>query len=331
MQYGIMPMIREGQLHNMEKLISAIVKNGIPTDKMMFCTDDITANYIMENGHMDYIVRKAIGLGINPIKAIKMVTINTAEHFNLEGQFGSLTPGKAADIVLLPKLHEVKPAYVFTNGKLVAKNGILLEKIKNDYSELKKIFKPGLQNLKLEQIAISVKDQQLYTENKKVKIKVYNITNKSVEENWLNVRNGKIMNDLSKDILKMVVIDRYSEDKKHTKWAFVTGFKLKKGAIAIQVTLEEKRVAVVGTSDAEILHAVMEIDKYQGADVVVCENKVIGVLPLPIAGMMSDLSAEEVTTEMSAIYEELAKLGCNIEEPFFQVKEMFYMGYNAFQ
>lgn len=121
LRLGIMPLIREGSSErNVDTLVPGIVKNNLPTDNMMFCTDDKHVNDIFKEGHISYNVKRSIELGLDPVQAIQMATINAAKHFRLEDKIGSVAPGRFADILLIDDLTTMKPKLVLKSGRIVA-------------------------------------------------------------------------------------------------------------------------------------------------------------------------------------------------------------------
>jgi adenine deaminase len=136
LRLSIRALIREGSTErNMDRLISGVLNHHLPTEDLLFCTDDKRVNDIATEGHISYNIQKAIDLGMDPVKAIKIGTINAARHFRIDDQLGALSPGKFADIVLLEELNHIQPVYVFKDGCPVANNGSLNHEIAGEYPD----------------------------------------------------------------------------------------------------------------------------------------------------------------------------------------------------
>ncbi len=302
---GMFLMVREGSAaRDLEALIPVLKK--YPTRKCMFVTDDRYPYELSE--HINKMVRKSVEKGINPIQAIQMASINTAEYFGLK-RLGAIAPGYKADMLLLPNLSDFIPQMVIKNGVVVAENSKMTAEIKRKtLSSLR-----GTVNIRwLEQDdikiiaksdtvkAIEVNDGQLVTKCVKAKIKVIN---------------GFAESNIDDDILKILVIERHKASG-NIGIGFVKGFGIKSGAIASTVAHDSHNMIVIGTNDEDMMKAIKELVKSQGGKVIVKNGKVEAKLDLPIAGLMSEESAETVIEK----YNELKKceklIGCKLKEPF---------------
>jgi len=311
---GMKVVIREGSSErNLEELIKVITEHGQDSRNFFFCTDDKHPNDIVREGHIDYNVRKAIGLGLDPIKAIQLATVNCAEHFRLDDEIGSVTPGKVADVLLTRDLRDFKPEIVIANGEIVAKNGEFLGELPSyrwpkwstDTIRLKRKVKPT--------------DFEI-TSNKKVQaVRVIQIIegqiiNKEIRAD-LAVKNDKIEVDPDKDVLKIACVERHKRTG-NIAVAFVKGFNLKEGAIASSVAHDHHNIVVVGTNNADTAEAVNAIERMRGGLVVVSLGKILEKLELPIAGLMSTRSPEAVIERLEKLNEAARTLGCRLEAPF---------------
>ncbi|MHB1405395.1 MAG: adenine deaminase [Desulfitobacteriaceae bacterium] len=314
LRLGIKALIREGSTErNVEALVKGVIEHNLPTENLIFCTDDKHVNDIVNEGHISYNIQKSIHLGLDPIKAIKMATINTAKHFRLDHFMGALTPGRFADFLLLDSLQEIKPAYVFKDGKMVAENGKLVQEFQgtgfpeflNSTIQLSPEFKPS--------------DFALLSDGMSAKINVINLYPDQIinfrTQEWLEVFDRNVKPDLKKDILKLAVVERYGKNG-NVGVAFVHGFKLKSGALASSVAHDHHNLVIVGTNDEDMYIAAQEIARYQGGLVAVQDGKLLGVLPLPIGGLMSPLPATEVMEQINELNQVAAKLGCDLPAPF---------------
>ena len=318
LRVGIKVFIREGSTErNAETLVKGIVENNLPVDNIMFCTDDKHIDDIKNEGHINYNVNKAISLGLEPMKAIKMATIHTAKHFRAEEEIGSITPGRLADIILCGSLKEIVPDEVWFEGRPVANGGTLCEKIEmrkypdwiKDTVRLKKTITP-------ESFAVSDEGR---AENGFVKARVIElideqIVNKEIIES-LSVKDGRVLCDIEKDCLKLAVVERYGKTG-GVGVGFVKGFKLKRGAMAYSMSHDHHNIVVVGTNDEDMSIAVNHIAQIKGGLCTACNGRVTASMTLPIGGLMSEKSSEEVEGELELMNESAKNIGCEIPAPF---------------
>ena len=307
LRLGMYLMVREATgARDLEPLIPVLKKYN--TRKCMFVTDDRHPKHLIK--HISRMVKKAVRLGVDPIKAIQMASINTAEYFNLKN-VGAIAPGYKADIAVFENLETFEPVMVFKNGKMIAKDG----KITVDMAEMKP---PALRG--------SVNIKYLYREDLKIKvpedkhnIKVINvipqqlITKMSVEAP--KIENGFAVSDTANDILKIAVIERHRATG-NIGLGFVKGFGLKSGAIASTVAHDSHNMIVIGTNDEDMYYAAVELVKSQGGKIIVQDGKTLAHLPLPIAGLMSDMTSEEVMKKIAELEDASQKIGCKISDPF---------------
>jgi len=304
---GMYIMIREGTAaKNLNSLISLAKKYD--SRKMFFVTDDRHLDDIEKEGHIDYMVRRAIEEGIDPIKAIQMSTINTAEYFGLK-KLGAIVPGYLADIIVFDNLKKLNIKMVFKNGVLVAKDKKIIDGVVKEYKEKLR----GTINVKW----IEHKDFSLKAESKKARIinviKDEIITKISIEN--IKIEGGYVVSDTDRDILKIAVIERHMASGRIAK-GLVRGFKLKKGAIASSVSHDSHNIVVIGTHDGDMYEAAVGVVKMQGGLCVALNGQVIESLPLPVAGLMSDKSADFVREKIKKLREIVRYLGSDLPDPF---------------
>lgn len=313
LRVGIPTLIREGSSErNVEELIRGITDHNLPTENLMFCTDDKHVNDIFREGHISYNIQKSIQIGLDPIEAIKMATIHAARHFHLEHQIGSLTPGRFADIVLLPDLKEIKPALVLKGGKVVSEDRKPAPVKMKDYPS----FLFDTVKLKFE---ITPDRFRIPAEGKRALCRVIKlipdqIINQEIHE-WLPVSHEQIDPQVDMDILKLAVVERYGKNGR-VSTALVQGFMLKGGALASSVSHDHHNIVTVGTNDSDMALAVQEIAKMKGGFVACAGGKIIGKLELPLAGLMSILPAHEVMQQMNDLNRAARSLGVEMSAPF---------------
>jgi len=310
---GIRALIREGSSErNLDTLITGVLEQNLPTEDLLFCTDDKHVNDIVREGHISYNVQRSIDLGMNPVKAIKIATLNTARHFRLDHELGSLTPGRFADILLIPDVNTIKPRAVFKGGKLVAREGHILEEKTGVYPEylhhtvtVSPRFSPGHFSVPADGSKAFVRVIELIRDQ---------IINNEIRE-WLPVLEGKVQCDSSRDILKLAVVERYGRNGQ-VQAGFVRGFKLERGALASSVSHDHHNIVVAGCTDEDMYLAVKEVERMQGGFAVVCNGKVLDSIALPIGGLMSPDSAGRVMEDMDRVNRKVCELGCTMAAPF---------------
>ncbi|MCX7905694.1 MAG: adenine deaminase [Elusimicrobiales bacterium] len=304
---GMYVMIREGTAaKNLENLIKLVNKTN--SRRIIFVTDDRHLDDIEKEGHINYMVKKSIEYGIEPVKAIQMATINTAEYFRIKN-LGAIACGYDADMIVIDNLKKLNIMMVFKKGILVAKDGKIIENIIPPYDEKLR----GTINVKW----IEYDDFSIKAIGRRARIinVIPNeiITKMSIEE--VKVESEYVVPDIERDILKVVVIERHMASGRITK-GLVRGFKLKKGAIASSISHDSHNIVVVGTHDGDMYQAAVGVVKMQGGISAAINGQVIESLPLPVAGLMSDKSADFVRNKIKRLREIARYFGSDLADPF---------------
>ncbi|MGC9516826.1 MAG: adenine deaminase [Methanomicrobiales archaeon] len=301
-QMGMKIMLRQGSsAKNLAEILSAGGDFIVSDDKH---PEDLL------NGHVDVMLKEAIQLGLDPVKAIKMVTINPAEHYNLN--IGAIQPGKSADMVIVNDIEKLNVEKVYIDGKLVASKGRSLFSVKSKIIDSSFIsnkktpseFEISSKNTKETVRVIKVIEGQLLTDE---------------AQKSLKVKDGNIQPNTDEDVLKISVVERYGHNRISN--AFVHGFDLKRGAIASSVAHDSHNIIVIGTNSSDMAVAVNNILKNKGGLTAV-NGSVKYSLKLPIAGLMSVKSASEVSADLNKLHEIVKKMGCNLESPFMTMSFM---------
>lgn len=308
-------MIREGTAaKNLEALIGLFQKPYY--QRSMLVTDDRHPNELLEEGHINAIIRKAIKLGADPCIAIKMATLNTASYFGLR-DLGAVAPGFQADLIILSDLKEVTVEQVWKKGQLVYKKGQML-----------KCKEPKISNHILEKVQHSVHCDSVLPEDFELSASHLNKEDKSfrviqfmkgeitTKELLVPVSNGKPQINTEQDILKIAVVERH-HNTHHIGLGFVNGYGMKKGAIASSVSHDSHNIIVVGVNDQDMATAVNCIQNMGGGWAIALDGSVIGSLPLPIGGLMSHLDATTLASKIDEMKAIARTLGVTEEiDPF---------------
>jgi adenine deaminase len=313
---GMWIMVREGTAaRNLKDLLPLVTPKN--ARRFFFVTDDRHPKELLEEGHINTIVRQAIRLGLDPILAIQMATLNAAEYFRLD-DLGAIAPGFRADIVAFDHPSRFQVKKVFKDGVWVAENGkILSRSVKGP----KWLFRTGatiFQGKKTIRTAPITKEDLLLRSQQPL-VKVIQlipgqiITRKVVKR--VTLKEGVAYPDIRADILKIVVVERHRATG-NIGVGFVQGFGLTQGAIGSSVAHDSHNLVIVGTNDEDILLAVHRLKAMGGGLVTVMNRKVLADLPLPIAGLMADVSVREVYQQLKALHRSAKSLGCKLPDPF---------------
>ena len=306
LERGMYLMIREGSSEkNLDTLLPLVTDNTYK--RCFFVVDDRSCSDLLHDGDVDAVVRKAISRGLEPIRALQMATINTAEYFRLHDR-GAIAPGYLADLITITNLPKLEIDTVFYRGKVVAGRGKPLFSVPATPGELTdtvRVKRLNLQSLKLSATddthpVIEIVPGQIVTKKRVEKVKV---------------EDGAIMPDTEKDILKLAVVERHRASG-NVGLGLVKGFGLKRGALASSVGHDSHNIIAVGADDIDILRAIEEIENLQGGLVVCANREILASLPLPVAGLLSLESLEEVVSQFQKLEETATSLGDLPPAPF---------------
>jgi adenine deaminase len=305
---GMWIMIREGTTaRNLRSLLPLVQPKN--ARRFLFVTDDRHPKELLEEGHIDSMVRQAIRWGIDPILAIQMATLNTAEYFRLD-DLGAIAPSYRADIVSFDHLGRFQIKKVFKDGVLVADNGKMLSSSIRKRKSPKVKGSVRIKPLKNNSFLLH-SDQPLAKVIQLIPDQI--ITKKGVKK--ILLKEGVAHPNIKEDILKIVVVERHKATG-NIGIGFVQGFGLKKGAIGSSVAHDSHNLVIVGTNDQDILKAAEVIQAMSGGLVAVLDGRVLASLPLPIAGLMSEASVAQVNLQLEALHHAAKNLGCKIPDPF---------------
>ena len=317
---GMKAMLRYGSSwHDVASQVGAITKLGMDPRRFILVTDDSHAQTISQDGHMDRVLRHAIEQGLDPITAIQMMTINTAEHFGLSREMGMIAPGRWADVVLVKDLNHFNAEMVIARGQVIAENGEW--KVK-----LPKFTYPSwaTKSVKLKR-RLNANDFKLKVKGSRspVTANVIGVIENQAPTKHLTFDmqpiDGEIKADMERGIAKIALVERHKGTGGITM-GLVSGFGLNsKCAIGSTVAHDSHHMIVVGTDDASMVVAANTLAKSGGGQVVVKDGKVIGQVELKIAGLMSNERADVVAQKAETILDGFRACGCHLNNPNMQL------------
>jgi adenine deaminase len=304
---GMYLMIREGSSEkNLEELLPLVTDKTCK--RCLFVTDDRTCADLLGEGDIDAVVRKAIARGLDPVRAIQMATINTAEHFRLR-QVGAVAPGYVANLIAIDDLSKLSVDMVFHREKLVAQHGKVLFSA-SWRSDPEITHSVNIKPFNIEALKIPASRNNLPI----IELVPGQVTTKSIRAD-AKVENGFVVPDIGRDVLKLVVVERHKASG-NIGLGLVKGFGLKNGALGSSIAHDSHNIIVVGTNDQDIFAAVKEIERLEGGLVVAAGGKIKGALALPIAGLLSEEPLEAVVSKLEQLQKIAAGLGCMLPSPF---------------
>ncbi len=291
---GMYILIREGSAcHNLRKLLQGATEKN--SGRLLLCSDDLQTKTIFEKGHINNHLKICVEEKINPITAIQMATLNTAETFRLFDR-GAIKPGNCADFVLLNDLKNFVAEKVFIDGEIVAEDGKYLPKIiSQDISKVRGSVR--VKNFSAERLKMNLKKNFVNV----IKILPGEVVTKKITAEIKIDSDGDFIFDSSKDICKIAVIERHHETGK-IGLGFLSGYGIKFGAIAISVAHDSHNIIVAGVNNSEMAFAVEKLIEMEGGMILVKDGKIISKISLPIAGIMSDKSGEFIAEKLDELH-----------------------------
>ncbi|MDT8324735.1 MAG: adenine deaminase C-terminal domain-containing protein, partial [Bacteroidota bacterium] len=307
---GMHILLREGTAErNLHDLLPLVTRENAA--QFSFATDDKHPADLEDEGHIDHHVREAISFGLDPMTVLQMATINTARHYRLS-EHGAIAPGRRANMILFDDMRNIRARDVYYEGRLAARDGAPvftvdaspdLEKMKNTMHVDEEF---GIDHLKIFQVPHSV-------------IKVIDLVPGQILTTASTappkVENDLVVADTTRDILKLVVIERHHATG-NVGHGFVRGFGLTRGALASTVAHDAHNIIVVGTNDRDMYIAALQLVQLGGGQCVVENGRVIEELALPVAGLVSDQPLHVVRQKVDDLTRAAQQLGCALPDPF---------------
>jgi len=312
---GMRVLMREGSAStDLLECLRAITEEGADARRCSMVSDDIDALHIKQCGHLDHKVRLAIRAGIDPITAIRMVSLHPAENFFIDHECGSIAPGRVADVVFLSSLEDCRVERVMVAGEMVVEQGCLIKQIQApEYSGLLMNTIHLKRKATPEDMVITLTDQKRSARVHVIGASSVSLLTEALEAD-LPVRGGVVEPDVANDVLRIACVERYGKHGGIGR-SFVKGFGLREGAIAISVGHDHHNITVVGSDPADMAIAVNRIDELQGGFVLVNQGEVLYELALPICGLLSPDDGEAVADRLSEFIQKLETLGCRMPSP----------------
>ncbi len=303
---GMHIMIRQGTgARNLDVLLPLV--NSRTSGRMMWCTDDRHPHDLLEEGHVDSMVRSAVRQGLDPIIAIQMATLNPSEYYRLN-HLGAIAPGRQADLIVFSDLYDPVVEEVFHRGRHVASGGHVIPGLNRPPS----VVCPSSININREKLDFAIKAE-------KGNLRVIDLVpDQIVTRKALlpaSVYHGHAVADPGRDLMKLAVIERHRASGAMGR-AFVRGLGLQKGALASSVAHDSHNIIVAGASDRDMLLAVEAVAQMGGGLAVVADGNVTAKLALPIAGLMSEASVSDVREQMDSVIAAARNLGSKLRDPF---------------
>jgi adenine deaminase len=316
---GMRAMLRLGSAwYDVAPQIKAITESGLDSRNFILCTDDRFAATLVQDGHMDHTVRHAIAHGLKPVTAIQMATLNTATHFGLERELGSIAPGRRADVIISSDIATLPIDMVIAQGVVLAENGVLVHDIA-PYAYpafAKQTVKVGRDIVPADFEIAAPAGRNAVT------ARVIGIVENQAPSRALTrelaVVDGLVQPDRAQDVAQVAVIERHTGSGRVVN-GFVTGFGYGVDcAVASTVAHDSHQMIVVGTSRADMAQAANRLQQVGGGLVVIAGGRELALVELPIAGLMSDERTEKVSAKSAQLVAAMAECGCRLNNAVMQ-------------
>ncbi len=325
LRLGLTTMVRDGSVRRDLGALDGALK-GMTPRRLALVSDTVWAHHLVERGYLDEAARQAVAMGLEPMQALQAITLTPAEHFRLDGVMGGLAPGRQADVVLLSDLSEFRPSLVIGRGRVVARSGLVTVPIPPmdlpaDVLPNPRVARP----LGPEDLRIAAPPGR-----ERVRVRVIHyageiVTQAAVRE--VSVRDGALSADPEADLLKVVALDRRGQG--HIARGLVSGFGLRRGALAASISFDTASLILLGTSDADMLVAAERMLDLGGGLVVAADGAVQAEVPLPVGGITSEQPMGVLARELSEAQRALAELGCVRENPFLSAQALTFLAIPA--
>ncbi|MCW0002357.1 adenine deaminase [Pararhizobium sp. YC-54] len=316
---GMRAMLRLGSAwYDVAAQVKAITERGVDPRNFLLCTDDSHSGTLVHDGHMNRVVRHAIAQGLKPVTAIQMATLNTAQHFGLERELGSIAPGRRADLIVTPDLATLPIEMVFARGELLAETGALVADIPPF------VYPASVRDTVHLGKTLTARDFDIRhsADASTVRVNVIGVVENQAPTRALQaqlaVNAGLIDMDRGNDVCQIALVERHRGTGDVVN-AFVSGFGYDRDcAVASTVAHDSHHMIVVGTNKDDMAQAANRLHEVGGGIVVIKGGKELALVELPVAGLMSDQRAEIVADKAAAIVEAMRTCGCKLNNAYMQ-------------
>lgn len=316
---GMKAMLRLGSAwYDVASQIKAVTEQGIDPRNFILCTDDSHSGTLVDEGHMDRVVRHAIAQGLEPVTAIQMATLNTAQHFRLEREIGSIAPGRLADFLIVSDLSALKIDEVFARGVRLAKAG----KLEIDIPAY--VYPASARNTVKLGKRLTAADFEIAAPQgaNSVRARVIGVIENQAPtralETDLPVEGGLVAMDRASDVCQIALVERHRGTGAVVN-GFVSGFGYRQDcAMASSVAHDSHHIIVVGTNRGDMALAVNRLAEVGGGVVMVAQGQELALIEMPIAGLMSDERAEVVAAKAAKLTQAMRDVGCDLNNAFMQ-------------
>ena len=320
---GMWVQFREGSaFHDMAALAPLLAAGEIDPRHVMFITDDVAPDFLLEQGHLDNAVRVAIAHGVDPVLAIQAATVAPAEYLGLRHDIGSIAPGRFADILFVNDLRDFRAHRVLVDGGDIDSPAIDSAAVRPRYE-----YPPAARLSVRVPAGLSESDLRIPAPGDRARVRAIGMVDRVVPTEHLivetTVLDGEVTADASIDLAKVVLVNRHggaagsasAKAGKQVALGFVRGLGLTRGAIAQSTARDTHHLLAVGMNDADMITAARAVIDDGGGIAVVADGQILARLPLPIAGLLSDGTVEGAAAGLRSVVRALAGLGCAIEQP----------------
>jgi adenine deaminase len=304
---GMWVQFRQGStFRDVEALAPVLTEDGVDSRHCLLVTDDVHPETIVTDGHMDRVVRAAIQAGVDPLVAIQMATVNAAEYFGLRHDLGSIAPGRLADILFVEDLRDLRPHLVLADGREVG------ELPRFDYPP------QAFRSVRLAR-PLTEADLRIEASGDRARVRAIGIASRTVTTEHLVVEapvvDGAVPASVELDLAKAACVERHGGPGT-IGLGFVHGLGLERGAVASTVGHDSHNLLVIGVSDADMLFAARHLAEVGGGMIAVAAGEVLGLVELPIAGLVADRPVAEVAEQCRGLAAAYRELGSPVEDPY---------------
>lgn len=310
---GVYVMIREGSIRRDLAAISTIAGTGVDTRRLILSTDGLAPDDLIADGGLEYVLQKAIDCGFDPVAAVRMATLNVAEHFGMDNLVGGIAPGRCADMLVVPDLGTIEPLWVISNGRVVAEKGrLLVEPRVHPYSTRSRNTIRITADVDPERFAIPAHGRSSTVTVRGIEMVSDLVTRKAAFD--MPVAGDRIAVDKARDMIKVAAVDRTHEPGK-TFTGMIHGFGLVRGALAASSAWDTSDIIVVGADEKDMALAANRIVDMQGGAVLCDGGRVIQEIPMPVLGIISDLPLESLARHLAVLKSAVRERGCPFPDP----------------